>query len=358
MPEKPEFQSITWQDGNLQIIDQTFLPDREVYSQLTSVGQVWDAIKNMRIRGAPAIGIAGAYGLHLGINDLHETGFGTFYSESQRIAEYLNSSRPTAVNLSWALKRVLQTIYSQKEKPVSELKEIALQTAITIHEEDERMCKSIGRHGAERVPGNASILTHCNTGGLATAKYGTAFSVILHAHQDGKVKMVWVDETRPMLQGSRLTTWELDKAGIPFTLNIDSAAAFLMQQNKVDLIITGADRIAKNGDTANKIGTYNLAVLARAHNIPFYIAAPYSTIDMNLDTGDQIDIEERDPSEVTGFNGHQAAPEKLNVYNPAFDVTPHDYITAIITENGVIEPDYTEQFERIFNQKIPNSEAL
>ena len=357
MPDESEFRSITWKDDYLNIIDQTFLPDREVYSRLTSVGQVWDAIKKLRVRGAPAIGISGAYGLYLGIKDLPETGFGSFYSECQRIAEYLNSSRPTAVNLSWALNRVLQTIYSQKEKSISELKEIALQTAITIHEEDERLCKSIGQHGSGIVPDKASILTHCNTGSLATAKYGTAFSVIYHAHQAGKVEMVWVDETRPLLQGARLTTWELKKAGIPFTLNIDSAAAFLMQQNKVDMIITGADRIAKNGDTANKIGTYNLAVLANEHGIPFYIAAPYSTIDMNIETGSEIEIEERDPDEVSCFHSYQSAPKNVNVYNPAFDITPHRYINAIITEKGIVEPNFSENFERLFRKRVPNPEG-
>jgi methylthioribose-1-phosphate isomerase len=349
MPDdKTAFQSVRWETDRLRIIDQTFLPEREVYITLSSAGQVWEAIKMLRVRGAPAIGIAGAYGFYLGIRDLPVPAFTMFYSECERIADYLNSSRPTAVNLSWALKRILTTIYAQKEKPISELKKIVLKTAMIIHEEDRRLCKSIGRNGAELVPENARILTHCNTGGLATGEFGTAFSVILHAHQQKKVKKVWVDETRPLLQGARLTTWELDKAGVPFTLNIDAAAAFLMQKGDVDLVITGADRITKNGDTANKIGTYSLAVLANAHNIPFYIAAPYSTIDMNLETGQEIEIEERDSEEVTSFGNKQTAPKKTDVYNPAFDVTPNGLITAIITEKGVIKPEYKLQFEKLF----------
>ncbi len=349
MDFKPPFQSITWKEDRVTIIDQTFLPEREVYVDLNTAGQVWDAIKKMKVRGAPAIGITGSYGLYLGIKDLKESTFDSFYSETDRIAEYINSSRPTAVNLSWALKRLMATIYAAKEKPIEEIKEIVLKTAITIHNEDRRLCRSIGENGLELIPDNAKILTHCNTGGLATGEFGTAFSVILHAHHAGKLKQVWVDETRPLLQGSRLTAWELQKAEIPFKLNVDSAAAFLMQQGKVDLVILGADRITKNGDTANKIGTYSLAVLADAHNIPFYVAAPYSTIDMELETGSEIEIEQRDADEVTNFGNKQTAPDKVDVYNPAFDVTPNQLITAIITEKGVIKPNYKTNFEKLFS---------
>jgi len=348
MDFQPPFQSIIWNDDRLSIIDQTFLPEREVKINLSTAGQVWDAIKKLKVRGAPAIGIAGAYGLYLGIKSVKETTFDSFYSEADRIAEYLNSARPTAVNLSWALKRLMATIYAAKDKPVDEIKQIVLDTAVTIHDEDRRLCKAIGENGLELIPDNARILTHCNTGGLATGEFGTAFSVILHAHHAGKLKQVWVDETRPLLQGSRLTAWELQKADIPFHLNVDSAAAFLMQQGKVDLVILGADRITRNGDTANKIGTYSLAVLANAHNIPFYVAAPYSTIDMELETGSEIDIEERDPDEVTNFGNKQTAPDKTEVYNPAFDVTPNHLITAIITEKGVIKPNYKTRFEEMF----------
>jgi methylthioribose-1-phosphate isomerase len=346
---KAPFQSITWNETHLTIIDQTFLPEREVYTDLKTTGQVWEAIKKLRVRGAPAIGIAGAYGFYLGISDLPgDSGFDSFYREAGRISDYLNSSRPTAVNLSWALKRLMATIFSQKEQPVEKLKELALKTAITIHDEDRRLCKAIGEKGLELVPDNARILTHCNTGGLATGEFGTAFSVILHAHQAGKLSRVWVDETRPLLQGARLTAWELQKAEVPFTLNIDSAAAFLMQQGKVDMVIVGADRITANGDTANKIGTYALAVLANAHNIPFYVAAPYSTIDLELDKGSEIEIEERDEDEVTHFGSKRTAPKKTGVYNPAFDITPANLITAIVTEKGVIRPDYKKQIREIF----------
>ena len=348
MDFKPPFQSITWNDDRVTIIDQTYLPEREVFIDLNSAGQVWDAIKKMKVRGAPAIGITGAYGLYLGVKGLKESSFDSFYNEADRISEYLNSARPTAVNLSWALKRLMATIYAAKEKPIEEIKEIVLKTAVTIHNEDRRLCKAIGENGLELIPDNAKILTHCNTGGLATGEFGTAFSVILHAHHVGKLKQVWVDETRPLLQGSRLTAWELQKAEIPFNLNVDSAAAFLMQQGKVDLVILGADRITKNGDTANKIGTYSLAVLANAHNIPFYVAAPYSTIDMDMETGNDIEIEQRDAEEVTNFGNKQTAPDKVDVYNPAFDVTPNDLITAIITEKGVIKPNYKTNFEKMF----------
>ena len=346
---KSPFQSITWEESHISIIDQTFLPEREVRIDLKSPGQVWDAIKKLKVRGAPAIGITGGYGFYLGINELRENKFDTFYSEAQRIADYLGSARPTAVNLTWALKRLMATIYSQKDKSINEIKKTVLKTAITIHEEDRRLCKAIGEHGETLIPKNANILTHCNTGGLATGEYGTAHSMILHGHQAGKVKQVWVDETRPLLQGARLTTWELKKAEIPFKLIVDSASGILMQKGLVDLVVIGADRITKNGDTANKIGSYNLAVLANAHDIPFYVAAPYSTIDMSLESGDQIEIEERDADEVTHFANKSTAPKKTQVFNPAFDVTPHNLITAIITEKGIIKPNYKKNFEELFS---------
>ncbi len=343
------FQSIRWDNDHVTILDQTFLPEREVYIQLTSTGQVWEAIKKLRVRGAPAIGITGAYGFYLGIRDLPESNFTSFEREYNRVADYLNSSRPTAVNLSWALDRIKTTLFAQREKPIPELKEIALKTAKTIHQEDRRMCKSIGEFGVDLVPDDARILTHCNTGGLATGEFGTAFSVLLHAHKAGKLEKVWVDETRPLLQGARLTTWELQKANIPFELNIDSAAGFLMQQKLVDMVITGADRITKNGDTINKIGTYSLAVLADYHNIPFYVAAPYSTIDMNLSDGSKVEIEYRDDEEVVQFGNKQTAPDKVDVHNPAFDITPAKLITAIVTEKGVVKPNYRKNFKKLFD---------
>lgn len=346
--KEPDFESIRWEEDHLTILDQTFLPDREVYIDLKSSGQVWDAIRKMKIRGAPAIGIAGAYALYLGMESLPETNFKSFYSECERLRDYIVSARPTAVNLSWALNRVLTTIYSQKERSIEEIREVALETAKTIHDEDRRLCKSIGENGLDLVPKEASVMTHCNTGSLATGKYGTALSVILHAFKNDRLQMVWVNETRPLLQGSRLTSWELKKLEIPHTLHVDSAAAFLMQQGEVDLVITGADRIARNGDTANKIGTYNLALLADAHDIPFYIAAPRSTIDMETEEGSAIEIEERDAEEVTHFGNRQTAPDKADVYNPAFDITPHHLITAFITEKGVIKPEFEKNFEKQF----------
>jgi len=343
------YNTIEWTNGQLKIIDQTMLPGREVHTYLGSSGQVWDAIKKLKVRGAPAIGIAGAYGLYLGIKDLPERSYSSFIVEVQRIADYLNSSRPTAVNLAWALHRITDTLHAHKEKPVSELKEIVLRTAITIHEEDRRLCKAIGEHGVDIVPKNAKVLTHCNTGGLATAQFGTAFSVIWHAHRAGKVQQVWVDETRPLLQGSRLTAWELQKAEIPFNLIIDSAAAFVMKQGLVDVVVVGADRITSNGDTANKIGTYGLSVLCKEHGIPFYVAAPYSTIDMSLSSGDDIPIEERDSDEIAEFGQKRTAPKKVECYNPAFDITPGANITGIITEKGIIRPDYSNNLKASFS---------
>ena len=348
--KEPSFQSIQWLGSMIRIIDQTRLPDEEIYIDLHSPEEVWDAIRKLKVRGAPAIGITGAYGFYLGIKDEKFADVESVIEKSHQIAKYLNSSRPTAVNLNWALERLIRLLPESDETVNSDdLKKNILSEAIAIHEEDRKLCKLIGENGLDIVPENARILTHCNTGSLATAQYGTAFSVIYHAYQEGKLKKVWVDETRPLLQGSRLTAWELMKAGIPFTLNIDSAAASLMQSGEVDLVITGADRITANGDTANKIGTYSLAVLANAHKIPFYIAAPYSTIDLKLEHGDDIEIEQRSSHEVTSFGERITAPDSIEVYNPAFDVTPHHLITAIITEKGIIKPDYRINLKKVFS---------
>lgn len=341
-----EFSSIEWAGDHLRVIDQTFLPSREIYTNLHNAGQVWEAIKTLKVRGAPAIGIAAAYGLYMGSRDIPESSFQSFSLELERISEYLTSARPTAVNLQWALSRVLTTLLAHKEKGIPELKEIMLETAKTIHDEDQRLCKAIGENGEKVISGKAKILTHCNTGGLATAKYGTALSVIWHAYKKKKVKKVWVNETRPLLQGSRLTAWELKKMEMPFSVVADSTAGFLMQQGEVDFVILGADRITANGDTANKIGTYSLAVLARAHNIPFYVAAPYSTIDLTQEEGSDIPIEERNSEEITMFAGKEVTPAKTDVYNPAFDITPHSLITGFITEKGIIKPDYKKNLKK------------
>ena len=343
------YQSIKWENPKLYIIDQTKLPEEESVIELVNAEDVWDAIRQLKVRGAPAIGIAGAYGFYLGIRECWGSSYSDFLAECRRVADYLNSSRPTAVNLSWALNALVEKVNQNEDMPVPDLKEMLLQAAISIHNEDRELCKNIGLNGVDIVPDNARILTHCNTGGLATGQYGTAFSVIFHAHQKGKVKQVWVDETRPLLQGARLTTWELQKASVPHSLIVDSAAGFLMSCGKVDMVITGADRITKNGDTANKIGTYTLSVLAKEHGIPFYIAAPYSTLDMNLDDGSEIEIELRDEAEVTSFNKKLSSPKGTKAYNPAFDITPHQNISGIITEKGIIYPEFETNIHNLFS---------
>ncbi|MCC5933619.1 MAG: S-methyl-5-thioribose-1-phosphate isomerase [Candidatus Cyclonatronum sp.] len=341
-------KSIEWREDHVRIIDQTFLPSRTVYCDIRDIGQMWDAIKKLKVRGAPAIGIAAAYAFYLGIRDVRDISYPGFRIEADRIAEYLASSRPTAVNLKWALDRILVTIHALKDKPIEEIKAKVLEVAKTIHQEDIRTCKQIGLNGQELVPKKANILTHCNTGGLATGQYGTALSMIFHAHFAGKKINVWVDETRPLLQGARLTAWELNEAEVPFKLVIDSASGHLMKSGLVDLVVVGTDRVAANGDTANKIGTYNLSVLAKAHGIPFYVALPLSTIDLNLEHGDLIPIEERDGDEITHFGSTRMAPKKIQTFNPAFDVTPAENITAFITEKGIIRPPFKENLRKLF----------
>lgn len=342
-------ESIRWEGDYARIIDQTFLPDRKVYCDIRDVGQMWNAIKKLKIRGAPAIGIAAAYGFYLGIREVEDVSFTGFMIEARRVAEYLASSRPTAVNLQWALDRQLARIAEMETSPLDTVKAEMLEVARIIHEEDKQICRDIGLHGQKVVPETARILTHCNTGSLATGKYGTALSVIYHAHAGGKNVHVWVDETRPLLQGARLTAWELTQAEIPMKLLVDSAAGHLMKSNQVDVVITGTDRVAANGDTANKIGTYMLAVLAKENNIPFYIAAPLSAIDLQISDGANIPIEERGSEEVVRFGSSQAAPPKVETYNPAFDVTPVQYITGFITEKGVIpaDKDLESEFRRL-----------
>lgn len=342
-------QSIEWREDHVRILDQTYLPGREVYSDIRDVGRMWEAIKKLRIRGAPAIGIAAAYGLYLGIKDLPENAFDSFIVEVNRVAEYLEGARPTVMNLKWATNRIKSTIRAHKEKEISEIKEIVLKTAKTIHDEDKRICKKIGDHGVELIPKDAQVLTHCNTGSLATGQYGTALSIIFHAHEQGKKPFVWVGETRPLLQGSRLTAWELMNAEIPMKIITDSSAGSLMRRDEVDVIMVGADRVASNGDVANKIGTYPLAVLAQENDIPFYVAAPLSTIDMEIDAGDNIPLEERDQEEILNYSDSQIAPKKAEAYNPAFDITPHSYINGIVTEEGIIEPPFDEGFRNIFD---------
>jgi methylthioribose-1-phosphate isomerase len=303
------------------------------------VKAVWEAIRALRIRGAPAIGIAAAYGVCLGLQAAGEADKTNLPSQLKETVDYLATSRPTAVNLFWALDRMTDKS-SELAATCSpdEIRRALLDEARAIHDEDRKMCHAIGRHGAALLNDGQGVLTHCNAGGLATAEYGTALSVFFTAQDQGKTCHVFVDETRPLLQGARLTAWELQRRGIPTTLLCDSMAAQVMREGKIQAVITGADRIAANGDTANKIGTYSVAVLAHAHGIPFYVAAPSSTFDLSIDDGDQIPIEQRADTEVTHGFGRQTAPDGIEVYNPAFDVTPAKYLRAIITERGLIEP--------------------
>ena len=334
--------TIEWKDDAVVMIDQRKLPASEVYVTCKTSKEVAKAIKTMVIRGAPAIGVAAAMGLALGMKRSGASGTKQFATEFQKLCDEMAATRPTAVNLFWAIERMKAVFarHVQAGASVDELKRLLEEESRHIHDEDVASCRAMGVHGASLVPADARILTHCNAGALATAGYGTALGVVRSAHAQGKVTLLWVDETRPVMQGSRLTAWECVREGIPHRLIADVAAASLMGRGQVDLVVTGADRIAANGDTANKIGTYALAVLARHHGVPFYIAAPFSTIDPALAAGDQIPIEERDALEVRRVGGHATAPEASPVFNPAFDVTPAALISAIITERGVFRPPY------------------
>lgn len=326
-------------DGHLVLVDQTRLPREAVGLHCHTVEDVWQAIKRLAVRGAPAIGVAAAYGVCL-------AGRGKEPRHSLLSAcDYLATSRPTAVNLFWALERMRRVVESNSTRTASEFAERLLAEARAIHEEDRTMCAAIGRHGADflaELPVGAGILTHCNAGALATGGDGTALSVIFELARRGQRPHVWVDETRPLLQGARLTAWELTQRGIDCTLICDSMAAQVMREGRVQAVITGADRIAANGDSANKIGTYGVAVLAQAHGVPFHIAAPSSTFDLSLASGEAIPIEQRTSEEVVQIAATPIAPEGVAVYNPAFDVTPHELIRAIVTERGVIAPPHTD----------------
>ncbi len=304
---------------------------------------VWEAIRSLRVRGAPAIGIAAAYGVCVGLQSVAGKSTEEFFARLEEVTEYLASSRPTAVNLFWALRRMKQ--FADGLRGREDAREIAarlLTEAQAIEEEDRGMCRAMGRYGAELLSDGQGVLTHCNAGGLATADYGTALAVFFAAHEAGKKLHVYADETRPLLQGARLTAWELLQRGIDATLICDSMAAQVMGEGRVQAAVVGADRIAANGDTANKIGTYGVAILAAYHRLPFYVAAPSSTFDFSIDSGKEIPIEHRDAREVTHGFGRQTAPDGIDVYNPAFDVTPADLIAAFITERGVIHPPYRE----------------
>lgn len=330
--------TIEWKDGKVVMIDQRRLPLEEIYVECGDEEQVAAAIETMIIRGAPAIGIAAAYGVALGVARL--TDAADLASEFARIRERLHRTRPTARNLFWALERMAAVFEEQKERPLRALQQRLLDEAMAIECGDEEVCRRIGAHGAALIKDGDTVLTHCNAGGLATAGYGTALGVIRAAWEAGKKILVYADETRPFLQGARLTAWELERLGIPYKVITDSMAGGLMQKGEIALAVVGADRITRNGDTANKVGTYSVAVLCQENGIPFYVAAPLSTFDFSLEHGALIPIEERPAAEVREINGRLIVPPTARVRNPAFDVTPHRYITAIITENGIIHPPY------------------
>ncbi len=337
-----------WCDDRLLLLDQTRLPLEVSYISCSTAEEVAEAIKTMKVRGAPAIGAAAAYGLALGALRSQSSDRKTFLSEIEAAARILGATRPTAVNLFWALERMKGVFRDAGEAGVPELKQQLLEEARLILQEDIKMNQRMGKFGSQLVPEGARILTHCNAGALATGGYGTALGVIRAAHESGKEIQVFADETRPLLQGARLTAWELQQDNIPVTLITDNMAGYLMKKGMIDLAVVGADRITANGDVANKIGTYTVAVLCREHGIPFYVAAPFSTIDMNLEKGDDITIEEREGSEVTTVFGQQIAPQGIRVLNPAFDVTPNHLVTAIITDRGVLRPPYKDSLQKIF----------
>jgi len=335
-------ETMRWVGGCLEILDQTLLPGKTEYIRCEHYTTVCEAIRRLSVRGAPAIGAAAAYGLALGAVALKPAGRAEFITAVEQIARDLSATRPTAVNLQWAVDRVLGALRDKKSSNIDILKKTLLTEAHAIYREDLESNHLIGEFGEKLIPQSAAILTHCNAGALATAGIGTALGVIRTAHQAGKSIHVYADETRPLLQGARLTTWELIQDKIPVTLLTDNMAGYLMACGKVDLVIVGADRIAANGDVANKIGTYSVAVLAKEHGLPFYVAAPISTIDLSIAGGQEITIENRDEREVTHFAGQQVAPVGVKVWNPAFDVTPNRLVTAIITDRGVARQPYME----------------
>jgi methylthioribose-1-phosphate isomerase len=341
--------TLYFRNGALYVLDQLLLPRRKKYIACRNAGQVARVIRKMNIRGAPAIGVAAAFGLALGAADFKGQDKKQFWRRMDRVAGELAGTRPTAVNIHWALGRLRAFLRQHEHRGIVALKKLALEQAQEILKEDVAINKNIARRGEKLIPRGARILTHCNAGALATAGYGTALGVIREAHKKGKRISVLVDETRPYLQGARLTAWELKEEKIPFHLISDNMAGFFMSRGEVDCVITGADRVVANGDTANKIGTYSLAVLARENKIPFYIAAPLSSIDLEKKQGSAIPIEERSAEEVTMILGRRIAPEGIKVKNPAFDVTPAKYITAIITEEGIARPPFKNSLRKLIN---------
>lgn len=338
--------------GYLSLLDQTLLPARVKYLRIRDLDTIIDAIRRLAVRGAPAIGCAAAYGMVIGLRGLVSRSRAEFRRGAQRVRERLARSRPTAVNLFWAIDRMRERTLTELDGGATNREVLArlLAEAQEIYREDEALCRAIGEHGARLLRSGWNVLTHCNAGALATAGIGTALGVVYHAVEKGKRLHVYADETRPLLQGARLTSWELQRAGIDVTVLCDSAAASVMQKGKVDCVIVGADRIAVNGDVANKIGTYGVAVLAKEHRVPFYVAAPTTTIDLSTRTGADIPIEERIAAEVVEGPGCRTAPRGVRVYNPAFDVTPAKYVSAIVTEAGIVRPPYRRNLVGLFRQ--------
>jgi methylthioribose-1-phosphate isomerase len=332
-------QTIRWDKNSIKIIDQTRLPNRLVYLKFRDIKGFWHAIKKLQVRGAPALGVAAAYGVYLGMKDSRAKDRAEFMRELDKTIAFVGSSRPTAVNLFWGMERMRDAASASRSRTVLGIKKDLLSEAHRIYEEDRAICRKMAEHGARLIKDGDAVLTHCNAGALATADYGTALGVLYRAKEKGRRFRVYADETRPLLQGARLTTWELMHEGIDVTLICDNMAAYVMGSGKITKVIVGADRITRNGDAANKIGTYGVAVLAKYHKIPFYVAAPVSTIDFRMPHGRRVPIEERRPEEITVVGGRMLAPKGVKTCCPAFDVTPAKLITAIITEKGIFKPD-------------------
>ena len=343
-------ETVWWSNEQLFFLDQTQLPNAVVGERQDTIEQVFESIKALKVRGAPAIGVAGAYGLLVGLQPLLGLPLETFLFEIERLASWLGTSRPTAVNLVWGLNRMVAVAQSHPSTSTTDLYSRLVSEAIAIHDEDRSLCQAIGKHGHSLIRPDSGILTHCNAGSLATAEFGTATAPMYVAHQANIPFRVYADETRPLLQGARLTSWELQHAGIDVTLITDNMAAHLMSQGLIDVVIVGTDRVAANGDVANKIGTLGVAVLAKHFGVPFYVALPYSTIDLEIPTGDGIPIEERDDSEVTCFGERRTGPEGIKVRNPAFDVTPHTLVAGLITEHGILRPPFEESLQQIVSK--------
>ena len=343
------FTTIRWDhdEGALVLLDQTRLPGEIIYEHCRDLQSVAEAIRRLKVRGAPAIGVAAAYGVVTGIQRSGADDYASICGEVDDAADILAATRPTAVNLFWALDRMRRTVREHRGVPAEDIKRALLREAQSIQAEDETTCRLIGEHGAALLRPGQTVLTHCNAGALATSGTGTALAVVYHAHDEGKRIHVFADETRPVLQGARLTAWELARAGIGVTLICDNMAAQVMKEGRIDSVIVGADRVAANGDVANKIGTYGVAVLADAHDVPLYVAAPFSSIDLSIASGHEIPIEEREAAEITQGPGGRNAPEEVEVYNPAFDVTPARYVSAIITERGVARQPYAESLDAL-----------